>query len=437
MGALNENVDLAANLAAFSKTLFGAAPVTTSKSGSTETDSGGTSTKITGTSLTPEAINAMLRDMTEGGLSGQGSGGIAGLAAIMSGQKSAGLYNSATTMQLMNKNATNIAEKVALANTPTVTTSIAPATTKTTTPSTSTVKAPGILSTPAGGIGLGLGALAVLSNKKFQKLVGLDKFLEDDVTKSVATSPAGNAGDFGLPADQLGANFNTTGGEIATKDALGNVVDNSVATSIVDSTPTPIADTFLAAADETASVAAGSGGVDTTSAAEVGAGIDGTAELSTAGEAIFGSGAEGLAAADAVLGADFALPAGIAEAGFFEEVAPLAAAAWVICTELNARKILSDSQYKDGVTYFLNMPKETIHGYRAWAVSYTKLMQRKDWIGRLATALVVPAALARARHINGMPNFLGMITVRIGEPVCWLIGKAITILNLNSYTRTA
>lgn len=168
--ALTQNLQLANALTAFSKTLFGSAPATV-----TTSEEGGTTVK--GTSLTPEAINAMLREMTEGGLSGNGSGGIAGLAAIMSGQKSAGLYNSPTTMQLMNKNATNIAERAALASAQTTTT---------TTPkkSTQVQKQPGMLSTPAGQIGLILGGASLLKNKKFRKTIGLDS--ADEVAAAMA-----------------------------------------------------------------------------------------------------------------------------------------------------------------------------------------------------------------------------------------------------------
>ena len=191
--ALNQNLDLATALAGFATTLFGRAPTKT-----TETEGEQTTTKTT--SLSTDAMNQLIRNMTEGGLSGNATtqgvnGPIAGLAAIMSGQKSAGLYNSEVTTQLMNKNMANIAGTAALAAAPVTTT---------TTPKTTTkeVKQPGILSTPAGKAGLLLAGMTALKSKKFREMTGIDSLLSDNVDTSAKNAVdwgGGNSTDYSSP----------------------------------------------------------------------------------------------------------------------------------------------------------------------------------------------------------------------------------------------
>lgn len=169
--ALSANLQLANAMGGFAKFLFGSQPTTTT------TEEGGTTTTKQ-TTLTQDAVNGLLRQMQEGGLSGNGvpGTGTAGLAAIMSGEKSAGLYNSNVTSQLMSKNAAAIAQNVALASA---------ATTTTTNPNSrnSVVKTPGIVS-PATGA-LGLGALALLSPSVRKGA----KSLYDSIGENVSDSP--------------------------------------------------------------------------------------------------------------------------------------------------------------------------------------------------------------------------------------------------------
>lgn len=226
-GALESNLSLANALAGFSKTLFGAAPVT-------QTEEEGSTTSTKQTSLSPAAIQAMLREMTEGGLSGGGGNGIAGLAAIMGGQKSAGLYNSSTAMQLMNKNMANIAGQAALASA---------ATTTTTTPkkSTKTTAAPGMVSTPAGQIGLLLAGVGMLKNKKFKDMIGIGDDA-GDVAKN-AFEPFKYESEYG-PGDTPGNSAmsvpDTNVSELASPEIVSdasNLITNSAS------------DTFLTGAD--------------------------------------------------------------------------------------------------------------------------------------------------------------------------------------------
>jgi hypothetical protein len=94
---------------------------------------------------------------------------------------------------------------------------------------------------------------------------------------------------------------------------------------------------------------------------------------------------------------------------------------WVICTELNSTGELSDTLYQATSPHFSRMHPDTIRGYQWWAIPYVKLMRKHT----LFRSVVKPWAIGRARYLSGESSFLGWITVKVGEPLCFLLGKTV------------
>ena len=91
----------------------------------------------------------------------------------------------------------------------------------------------------------------------------------------------------------------------------------------------------------------------------------------------------------------------------------------VICTELERQGKLDTALYLAGMEHFLSLSETTVRGYRVWANKVVPLMQRSE---RLSNALA-PIVNARYQHITGRNrNFLGALTVYIGQPICYFIG---------------
>jgi hypothetical protein len=159
-------------------------------------------------------------------------------------------------------------------------------------------------------------------------------------------------------------------------------------------------------------------------------------ELAGAGYAV----GETLAAG---LGTEAAVGAGLPSAGGFiveelagasllEEVAPLALA-WVICTELKNSGELSDELYAAGVKRLPKLSKHVIKGYHYWAIPYTRLMRRS----KAARNFIKPGAIGRASYLAGNFNILGFLTVFVGEPLCWILGKVVsTVEDYNTLYQT-
>lgn len=159
--------------------------------------------------------------------------------------------------------------------------------------------------------------------------------------------------------------------------------------------------------------------------AELEAGF-GTAGGYAAGEAVAGAAAgeaAGAAAGEAALGAtSFLGPIGIAAS--LPTLLPAfgkLVTGWVICTELNSTGELSDTLYQSTSPYFSRMNPATIRGYQWWAIPYVKLMRKHS----LFRAVVRPWAIGRARYLSGESSILGWVTVAIGEPICFLLGKTV------------
>jgi len=118
-------------------TSFSSKTGTSTDSGSTQTQSGGTTTKQT--ILDQDTMNAMLKSALEG---------TSGLASVASGQNSAGMYNSSTNTMLTNDLLSRLATSTAIAGAATTTTT--PSTTVVTSPSTKTTVTPAAVSATTG-----------------------------------------------------------------------------------------------------------------------------------------------------------------------------------------------------------------------------------------------------------------------------------------------
>jgi len=146
----------------------------------------------------------------------------------------------------------------------------------------------------------------------------------------------------------------------------------------------------------------------------------------TATEAAIDAGALGGAAAAETAGASGVFsalgPAGLVmNAGTILPAIGKVITGWVICTELNSTGELSDTLYQATSPHFSRMHPDTIRGYQWWAIPYVKLMRKHS----LFRAVVRPWAIGRARYLSGESSILGWVTVAIGEPICFLLGKTV------------
>jgi hypothetical protein len=99
-----------------------------------------------------------------------------------------------------------------------------------------------------------------------------------------------------------------------------------------------------------------------------------------------------------------------------------AAKGTVICTELASQGKLDLKLYSAGHVHFWTLPKQTVRGYHFWARSVVSLMQKSP----LLSSLLAPIAKSRYEYIvHGKITFWGMVTVYIGQPVCYLIGTIV------------
>lgn len=343
---------------------------------------GSKSTSTTTPNISGQGINAILQQIL---------GSTQGLASVASGEKSAGLYNSTVNTQLINDLTTRTAGELASKSAGSTTTQRTPA----------KLDFNSILTLLAAQ---GIGKIAGPSLKKL-----------------------------GSPLDDLGKNISDwfsnlgsgVGGTTQTLAPISSVADAvPLTTSGVD-----IAGSLALPASTASAIDIGASGVG---AGALGSSVEGagllsvdtaaltdaatTATIGSVGSELAGSAAIG---AGTTAGAGVGAAAGAGEA--FGYVAP-AVAAWVICTQLKDEEYLSYSMYLTSASRGLSLPQDTIKGYHYWAIPFTKLMRRKDWLGYLTTLSVIPLARARCNHLSGSKNILGFLTVILGEPICALIG---------------
>lgn len=103
----------------------------------------------------------------------------------------------------------------------------------------------------------------------------------------------------------------------------------------------------------------------------------------------------------------------------------------VICTEFARTGELDWNTYKAGDVYFRNLPYYTVVGYYAWATSQVSLIKKNSWYRAFMLRVV------RSRYnmiLNRKFGFLGAVTIYLGEPLCYLIGRYFVKGNLNGST---
>ena len=345
------------------------------------------STQTTSSNISKEGMDALLQQILSG---------TQGLAAVASGQKSAGLYGSTTTQMLTNDLLTRATGELAKQKAGTTTTTKVAA--------------------PLGKLG---GALPFLMagnalaktgiGKKATSMVGADANAIIESLTGASGVSAGSLIAANATADPLGTLIASQGwtapvaasGSAVTSGAAGagSALAGTSGALLADGTIAGAADVggMLAAANATADPLGafiGSLGYDAAAATAAGAGI-----------------------ADAGLGAAAAAGEGV---GLGETL--LALAAWVICTELHAQGKLSTKLYKASGERALTLSPEVMAGYHVWAIPFTKLLRKSDFLSRL----IAPIAISRCEYLLGEKRIWGWLTVHVGERVCGWIGKRLT-----------
>ena len=95
----------------------------------------------------------------------------------------------------------------------------------------------------------------------------------------------------------------------------------------------------------------------------------------------------------------------------------------VICTELHRQgKLSSELYYSVGAPY-AQVSYFTWRGYHLWASRVVPLMQKSERLSNL----LLPIIRSRYLLLSGAPgfHFLGHLTCKIGEPICWMIGTTV------------
>lgn len=107
----------------------------------------------------------------------------------------------------------------------------------------------------------------------------------------------------------------------------------------------------------------------------------------------------------------------------------------VICTELLRQGKFPQGLYNDGIPHFHSLHSNTVAGYQIWAKQVVKLMQKSE---RLSNFLL-PIAISRYHMTTGLLPFTiwGLVTIYIGQPICYLIGACLPKENVNGDQRTA
>lgn len=90
----------------------------------------------------------------------------------------------------------------------------------------------------------------------------------------------------------------------------------------------------------------------------------------------------------------------------------------VICTALMYQGKLDKQLYADGAEYYHKLNDRVIRGYHRWAFGVVDLMVNYPKL----QSILAPIAVGRYEMITGRKTtFWGLVTIYIGEPLCWLI----------------
>jgi len=367
------------------------------------------STTTTNSSISPQGLQYLLTQLLS---SNQG------LAAVSGGQNTAGMYNSTVQSQMVNQLLTNEAGEVASKDATTVAT-----------------KAPTLnlgqvlLQGAAGLIGTKVLTKGVdsLGNSLGSTLgIGTGETTAggDAAAGSLLSSTTGSgAGAFtgaGSTAGMTGAVANATTAGAAASDAgaagagVAGGLDSAVGATGAGAIGSALGSTLGITGAATAASTAGGLAAGGATLGGLGGAIGGDVAASTAGIAAAEGVGDAAAGAGASEGIGDAIMAGIA--------------AWVVCTELESTGEMSHETYSNAAPDFvqrMRLKPSAVRGYHYWAVPYTRLMRRRDIIGRIARTVMKPIANGRAEMINGRPNFFGYLTFLVIEPICSILGNTV------------
>jgi hypothetical protein len=102
----------------------------------------------------------------------------------------------------------------------------------------------------------------------------------------------------------------------------------------------------------------------------------------------------------------------------------------VICTELLEQGRLDEDLYWKAHLHSLAIDPVVHHGYMMWAPRVVQKMKQSSKL----SAFLAPIVSARYEHVTGQrKNLLGGLTVWIGHPICWVIGKVFQQPILGAY----
>lgn len=437
---------------------------TTNATTSTQNNSGSTTTN---SGISADGLNALLSQLLSG---------TNGLASVAGGQNTAGLYNSTVQQEAVNNLITQTAGEVAAKGPTSTTVQNTGGTTSNTSGATTTVKAPSLdlgstLLEAAGGLGanklLNTGESAISNSTLGQSLanaLGLGGSSSGAASSAAATgafnSAAASAGvpSVGGGVGVSGVGVNTAGFTAPTAASLDSAGLGGTAGGVSAGTAgSSAADAGLGAGTAGINGSLTGGAIDAGTAGALGfggaAGLGAGLGAAGTATAIAGATDAGLAAGGATLGgiggaiggdvaastAGIAAAEGVGDAaagaasagGIGDALASIGtalAAAWVVCTELEAIGEMEHSTYAKAAPDFvarMTLKPSAVRGYHYWAVPYTRLMRRKDWVGSLARFCMRPIANGRAKMINGKPNFFGYLTFLVIEPICSLLGNTV------------
>lgn len=338
----------------------------------------GTTTSSTSSNISSQGINAILQ---------QALGSAQGLSAVAGGQRSAGLYNSSTNQLLIDDLLTRTSGELAKQQA-----------------GTTTRQKTGAQFNPTSLLGI----LAA------QKLLGPSLKTLADKTGINGIGDKINSAIFGD-----GGSADVGSGAVSTESALGPYEGGAALDSAASSTAVDIGSTAALTGIDGAAIAGGGADVagltalDSAAASDVG----GAAIAAGAGEAAAGAGAAdvaGLAAADS------AASSGILDG--LVAAAPEAAAAWVICTELNRQGLLNDQLYEASAQRALQLSQEVMSGYHWWAIPTTRAVRKYKYLAKFFSYL----ANSRCEYLLGTFRIWGWLSVVVGEPICGFLGSHLT-----------
>jgi hypothetical protein len=97
----------------------------------------------------------------------------------------------------------------------------------------------------------------------------------------------------------------------------------------------------------------------------------------------------------------------------------------VICTELHRQGLISNDIYKAESKFGNSLDIDTIRGYHLWAKPIVSKMRKSESVTKLVYHLAYPVLQEMAHRASNKykGNILGKLILKIGIPVCTIIGK--------------